>query len=193
MTETGDTRKGSINGEGYKRITFKKGDVPITLFAIPAPGYIFDRWEASDDGGWGDRNELTINDSFLNGFADGTTFEFYFERGTRQYTITIKGAAWRNNSWSTYIDQKCKVGIIGDLTSGDYSFQATEGSSVAVYAEGWNTTGAPGDGQYVNGFYTKDHTLLKQSPKPGGMPSWTDTYTFTVTGEKEIYVDFANY
>lgn len=191
--------KGSVS---HDRISYKPGDAPITITATPKPGCKFEYWEEGDGNRWdlsSSTPSFTINDAFYNDQYkwDGMIFQAVFS-GTpinSNFEITIRAAGWRANtsSWSMYVDQKCKVGINGDMSSGSYSFTAEKGSSVTIYAEGWNITGNIGDGEYVNGFYTKDHTLLKQSPKPGGMPSWTDTYTFTVTGDKEIYVDFQNY
>lgn len=188
--------KGDVS---HDRIFYKPGDMPTIITATPKPGCKFEYWEEGDGNRWdlsSTTPSFTIDDVFYNNEYkwDGMIFKAVFS-GTpikSSFEITVKSAGWRGNSWSMYVDQKCKVGIIGDLSSGDYRFQATEGSSVTIYAEGWNITGNIGDGQYVNGFYTKDHTLLRQSPKPGNMPSWTDTYTFTVTGNKEIYVDFQN-
>ncbi|MEG1007572.1 MAG: hypothetical protein RSO15_15045 [Bacteroides sp.] len=139
--------------------------------------------------------DLVMSPEIYDRYPDNTTFTYDLLGGnpdTETYTITVKADRWLSNRW-TGDSGGSKVGFAkNDLSSWEKTIQATRGETLTIYAQG-----ADGFHPYPNdtdhwyykvlGFYNTGHIAYKLgAPNNGGV----DSYTFTVSGDMTIYVDF---
>lgn len=138
--------------------------------------------------------DLVMSPEIYDRYPDNTTFTYDHlggNPGTETYTITAKAARWSSPNWLQDVGES-KVGFDRADLSSEKTIQATRGETLTIYAQG-----ADGFHPYPNdtdhwyykvlGFYNAGHVAYKLgTPNNGG----ADSYTFTVSGDMTIYVDF---
>lgn len=143
----------------------------------------------------GTGTKLVIDQRVFDDYPDNTTFTYNLPNSgseTETYTITVKATRWLGSGWN----QDVQGSLVGfnknDLTTWEKTTKASAGEVLTVYAEG-----AAGFHPYPNdtdhwyykvaGFYNVGHVPYKiGSANNAGI----DSYTFTVNGDRTIYVDF---
>ena len=140
----------------------------------------------------GQNEELILDEKVFDRYPNNTTFIYDLQSnlpGAASYSITIKADNWTSGKWSGNSGLS-KVGFIKSNTNYQETIIAKAGESVTVYAEGADGYLPNGIDRWwykVVGFYNASHVPYKIGAANN---SGIDSYTFTVSGDMTIYVDF---
>lgn len=137
--------------------------------------------------------EFIIDLGVYDSYPDETHFVYGLVEGNsgetepNTYTITVKADKWERGKW-TGNSRLSKAGFSENTTNYEETITVKAGDSVTIYTYGdWGTDSDVDWWYEVAGFYNVNHVAYKTGkPNNNGI----DTYTFTVSCDMTIYVDF---
>ena len=185
--------KGEDMGQSFSKM-FNRTDFSIPYEHTIRADQNFEGWAWQVNGEiapYGQYEELILDQRFFDKYPENTTFIYapLGNSGATSYTVTIKADNWTSGKW-TGNSGLSKVGFTKSNTNYQETITVKAGESVTVYTEGDNGYLPNGMNRWwykVAGFYNASHVPYKLGDANN---AGIDSYTFTVSGDMTIYVDF---